>query len=75
MSLTLSHVLWVVLTTVVGAVAGRAVRTRSRRLRFLKDTVRAWVFGLGLVAVVAYLAAVHASDIAKFGLAGLYIGA
>ena len=74
MSLTLVHVLFVVIMTTIGASVGRFIRNRSKRLLYLKETVRAVLFLLGTLAVVWYLAGTHASGVAKAGLAGLYIG-
>lgn len=73
-SLTLLHVLFVVIMTTVGASAGRFIRNHSKRLTYLKESVRAILFLLGTVAVVWYLAGTHASGVSKAGLAGLYIG-
>lgn len=74
LSLTLVHVLFVVITTTVGAAAGRFVRNHSKRLLYLKESVRAVLFLLGGVVVVWYLTGTNASSIAKAGIAGLYIG-
>lgn len=74
MSLNLAHVLFVVITTIVGSGAGRFVRRRSRALTYLKDSVRAILFMVGGIAVVWYLAASAANGVTKAGLAGLYIG-
>lgn len=74
MSLTLAHVVFVAVMTIVGASGGRFVRQRLRWFRYLKDSVRAVLFLLGTVAVVAYLAASAADPVSKAGLAGLYIG-
>lgn len=75
MSLTLAHVLTVVLTTAAGAFMGRAVRNRSKRLRFLNEGARAVLFLAGGIAVVWYLSSTSATGSEKAALAGLYIGA
>lgn len=75
MSLNVVHVLFVVLTTTVGASVGRGVRNRWRRLRYLNEATRAVIFLVGMIFTVWFLAGSHASGVAKAALAGLYIGA
>lgn len=75
MSLNVVHVLFVVLTTTVGATIGRGVRNRWRRLRYLNEATRAVIFVAGMILTVWFLAGSHASGVAKAALAGLYIGA
>lgn len=74
MSLNLIHVLFVVLTTSIGAFVGRFIRNHSKRLLYLKEGARALLFLVGGVVVVWYLTGTHASGVAKAGIAGLYIG-
>lgn len=74
MSLTFFHVVFVVITTTVGASTGRYMRNRSRRLMWLNEWTRGIAFLAGTAVVVWYLAGTHAGGIQKAGLAGLYIG-
>lgn len=74
MSLTFFHVFFVVITTAVGASAGRFIRNRSKRLRYLNEGARAVFFLAGTIAVIWYLAGTSAPGVQKAGLAGLYIG-
>jgi hypothetical protein len=74
-SLTVGHVLVVALMTALGAAAGRFIKSRSPRLRFLNEVARAVLFLLGLTAAVALAVWAPAPGIEKAGMAGLYIGA
>ncbi len=75
MSLTIGHVLVIALTTALGAAAGRLIKARSRRLRYLNEVARAALFLLGIIASVAVVVWSPGSGLDKAAMAGLYIGA